>query len=172
MSSPEPTTEPDDRYRMSAMTVVSLTVATVCITLLIIDALASAAAHPLWSREIAALFRVGGSVGLVGIVFAHVRDGSMRSMDRAHRETREQVERHHRETREQVAAVKVEVAVVRDQNEQLRELLNALIVHIDGYGENRETDGRIAAISELAAKPINGANGKPRPLRSAGFNGT
>jgi hypothetical protein len=83
---------------------------------------------------------------------------------------RERVEKSHRETRETIAGVKSEVAVVCDQVGELRELFNALTVHVEAYGDGRETDGRIAAMRELTPTPLTpheGMNGSgPRTLRA------
>jgi hypothetical protein len=159
MSSSEPTA--DVANRMSPMAVCTLVVAAVCTTLLIVDAIADSAAGDAWPlpREIGAMFRVGASVGWVAFVLARVRDGLIDSMNRAHRETREQVEKNHAETREHIDAVSAEVAAVRESH-------NALIEHVAAYGDAKETDGRIAAVRELAAK-TNGAT-PPRQLRPTG----
>jgi hypothetical protein len=166
MSSSEPTA--DVANRMSPMAVGTLVVAAVCTTLLIVDAIADSAAGDAWPlpREIGAMFRVGASVGWVVFVLARVRDGLIDSMNRAHSDTREQEAKNHAETREQIMAVKDEVAAARKQGEQLRDLFNALALHIDAFGETKETDGRIAAMRDIAPK-TNGV-APPRPLRPAG----
>jgi hypothetical protein len=170
MSSSESTT--DDAMRMSPMAVSFLVVASVCTPLLIVDAITDAvmgSAWP-WLREVGGLFRAGACIGWVLFGLAHVRDGLFVSMNRAHSKTREQVDGNHTETREHIDAVKVEVAAVRDQGSELRELHNALIEHVAAYGDTRETDGRITAMRELAPIPVTpheGMNGSgPRPLRA------
>jgi hypothetical protein len=170
MSSSESTT--DDAARMSPMAVCTLVVAAVCTTLLVVDAIASSAVGSAWPwlHEIGSLFRAGACVGWVVFGLAHVRDGLLPAMERAHSETRERVEKSHRETRETIAGVKSEVAVVCDQVGELRELFNALTVHVEAYGDGRETDGRIAAMRELTPTPLTpheGMNGSgPRTLRA------
>jgi hypothetical protein len=158
----------DDATRMSPMAVCTLVVAAVCTTLLVVEAIASStvgSAWP-WLHEIGSLFRAGACIGWVVFGLAHVRDGLLPAMERAHSETREWVEKSHRETREAIADVKSEVAVVCDQVGELHELFNALTVHVEAYGDGRETDGRIAALRDLAPK-TNGAT-PPRQLRPTG----
>jgi hypothetical protein len=159
---------PEPASIMSPMAVTTLVIASVCTTLLIVAAIVDAvvATDLPWLRDIGSLFRAGACVGWVAFVLVRVRDGLLPAMERAHGETRAQVDKNHRETREHVGAVMAEVAVVADRSDQLRELVNALILHIDEFGDAKETDGRIAAMRELASK-TNGAT-HPRPLRPAG----
>jgi uncharacterized membrane protein YciS (DUF1049 family) len=178
----QPTSEPTEateRQTMSLMSVLLLIGAAVCTTLVVVDCIASSTSAWDLSREVAALFRASSAIAWVVFFATYLTDRVLRRigqatdrllhrMEQRHEETCERAEKMHRDTREAIAGVSVEVAVAREQNQELRELVNKFIAHVESYGDSREIDGRIATIREFADRPQDGMNGTvPRPLRPA-----